>query len=149
MRILLTLGLLLALVAPTAAQEKANCYIDYLAMFNQRGTLPVPDGVQNVIVTIRNNADKSCVSMVGTIEVKANQIVGKLMLKTKQGEMVKPKEKLNEKYESTSSPLTANYNIKDAMSSTFLTQNNKVVNLFFIDYLKPKDPAMAEAPKAK
>ena len=149
MRILLTLGLILALVAPSAAQEKTTCYIDYLAMFNQRGALPVADGVQNVIVTVRNNADKSCRTMVGTIEVKANQIVGKLLLKTKQGEMVKPKDKLNEKYTSNTAPIKADYSIKDGMSSTFLTQNNTVVNLFFIDFLKPNDPAMAEAPKVK
>ncbi len=150
MRILLIFTLLVSLTTSTQAQpQKTNCYLDYTKAFKERGAKPVPDGIQNVVVTIRNTADNSCVSRIGTIEVKDNKIVGKLMLKSRQGDLVKPKEKLNDKYQEPKTPMKMNRDIVNGMSSSFLTQNNSIVNLFFIDYLEGKMPALAEAPSVK
>lgn len=149
MRILISLSLILLLNAPLGAQSKPNCYLDYTKAFNERGAKPIPDGIQNVVVTIRNSADNSCLSRIGTIEVKDNKIVGGLMLKSRQGALVKPKEKLNEKYEKPKTTWKVNRDIVNGMSSSFLTQNNTIVNLFFIDFLEGKMPAMAEAPSVK
>ena len=144
-------SLLLAFVMTISinAQDKKNCYVDYVTMFKERSAKPVTDGVQNVVVTVRTNDGLSCESMVGTIVVKGGQIAGRLMLKTKAGEMVKPNDKLNEKYQAKKEPMKTDLNINNGMSASFLTQKNYVINLFFIDFLNPAMPAMAEAPKAK
>lgn len=131
------------------AQDKKNCYIDYLTMFKDRGAKVVTDGVQNVVVTSRSSDNSTCTSMVGTIEVKGGKIAGNLLVKTLSGDMVKPNDKLHENYFVTNDPMKADFSITNGMSATFLTQKKDVVNIFFIDFLNDKMPALQEAPKAK
>jgi hypothetical protein len=148
-KLIFSLLLVAALFNGMNAQDAGNCYIDYLTMFNERSAKPVSDGVQNVVVTSRSSDGKTCTSMVGTIEVKGGKIAGNLLLKTKEGEMIKPNDKLHEKYNTPDQSSKADFSIKNGMSATFLTQKKEAVNLFFIDFLNAKMPALQEAPKAK
>jgi len=135
------------------AQESKSCYIDYLAMFNTRTAKPVTDGVQNVIVTVRNSDGTKCQSNVGTIEVKNGELVGRLMLKTKSGDMVSSRkgldDGLSEKYQAEKKPIKLDFKITNGMSASFLTQKKFIVNLFFIDFLNPPTPVLEEAPSVK
>lgn len=143
---------LLLLVTATClgtAQTKGSCFLEYYELFNTRGVQPIPDGLQNVIVTVRDTKENTCFATMGHIEVKNGQIVGKLTLKNRAGEYVKPKTALHPKYEAPKTPLKADYSIKKGMSENFLTKDMKIVNVFFIDYLKPAPPSLVEAPDAK
>jgi len=148
-KIILGVLFVLGLYTGFKAQDKKNCYIDYLTLFKDRGAKVVKDGVQNVVVTSRNSDGTACTSMVGTIEVKGGKIAGNLLVKTLSGDMVKPNDKLHENYFVTNDPMKADFSITNGMSATFLTQKKDVVNIFFIDFLNDKMPALQEAPKAK
>lgn len=141
--------LFIALFVSLTAQNKGNCYLDYLATFKERGAKIVTDGVQNVVVTSRNSDGTICTSMVGTIEVKKGKITRTLLVKAVNGEMVKPSDKMHENYFLTKDAMKADFSIKDGMTATFLTQKKDLVNLFFIDFLNPATPYLEEAPRAK
>jgi hypothetical protein len=149
LKIILSLLLVSAFLNGLNAQEKKNCYIDYLTLFKDRGAKVVTDGVQNIVVTSRNSDGTTCTSMVGTIEVKGGKIAGNLLVKTVSGELIKPNDKLHENYFLTNDPMKADYSITNGMSATFLTQKKDVVNLFFTDFVNPAPPVLQEAPKAK
>ncbi|MCU0361363.1 MAG: hypothetical protein MUF75_11740 [Bacteroidia bacterium] len=131
------------------AQTKGSCFIEYYELFISRGVKAIPDGVQNVIVTVRDTKENTCFATMGHIEVKNGKIAGKLTLKNRAGEYVKPKTTLHPKYEASINALKADYSITNGMSHNFLTKDMKVVNVFFIDYLKPAPPSLTEAPDAK
>lgn len=131
------------------AQDKGSCFIEYYEQFTQRGCNPIPDGVQNVIVTVRDTKEKTCYASMGTIEVKNQVIVGQLRLKTRAGELVRPKGSLHPGYYDPNHSLHADYSIKNGVSRNFLTKDMKIVNVFFIDQLKPQQGSLTEGPDAK
>jgi len=133
----------------TSAQTKGSCFIEYYELFNSRGVNPIPDGIQNVIVTVRNTKDNTCFATMGQIEVKDGKLAGRLMLKNRAGEYVRPKMSLHPKYEEPKTPLKADYSIVKGVSHNFLTKNMRIVNVFFIDFLKPQAPSLVEAPDAE
>ncbi len=130
-------------------QTKGSCFIEYYELFIARGVNPIPDGTHNVIVTVRDTKENTCFATMGHVEVKNGKIAGKLRLKNRAGEYVKPKTSLHPKYEAPKAPLIADYSIKKGMSENFLTKDMKVVNLFFIDFLKPAPASLVEAPEVK
>jgi len=140
---------LLGISFSSFAQNKRSCFLEYYELFNTRGVNPIPDGVQNVIVTVRDTKENTCLATMGHIEVKNGEIAGKLTLKNRAGEYVKPKTSLHPKYEAPKEPLKADFSITKGMSQNFLTKDMKIVNVFFIDFLKPAPPSLAEAPDAK
>lgn len=148
-KLILSLLLVASLFNGFKAQDKKNCYIDYVAMFKERTAKPVTDGVQNIVVTSRSSDGKTCTSMVGTIEVKDGKIKGNMLLKAMDGTMVKPNDKLHENYFVANDPMKADFSITNGMSATFLTQKKEAVNIFFTDFLNEKMPVLQEAPKAK
>jgi len=132
-----------------SAQTKGSCFLEYYDLFVTRGVNPIPDGIQNVIVTVRDTKENTCFATMGQIEVKGGKIVGKLTLKNRAGEYIKPKNTLHEKYNDKEAPLKADFTINKGMSHNFLTKDMKIVNVFFIDFLKPQAPSLVEAPPAK
>ncbi len=132
-----------------SAQTKGSCFFEYYDLFVQRGVNPIPDGVQNVIVTVRDTKDNSCFATMGLIEVKGGKIIGQLKLKNRAGEYVKPKGSLHPNYRKEETGSKPDYSIKGGMSQNFLTKEMKIVNVFFIDYLKPQAPSLVDAPDAK
>jgi hypothetical protein len=132
-----------------SAQTKGSCFIEYYELFISRGVNPIPDGTHTVIVTVRDAKTNTCVATMGSILVKDGVIAGELKLKNRAGEYVRPKTSLHPKYEESTSPLKADFSINKGMSQNFLTKNMKIVNVFFIDFLKPQAPSLVEAPDAE
>ena len=130
------------------AQTKGSCFIEYYELFNSRGAKPIPDGIQNVIVTVRDTKDSTCFATMGHILVMGGKIAGKLTLKNRAGQYVKPKTSLHPKYEAEKKALVADFSIVKGMSKNFLTKDMKIVNVFFIDFIKPQAPSLVDAPKA-
>ncbi|HQQ94120.1 MAG TPA: hypothetical protein PLQ93_06165 [Bacteroidia bacterium] len=148
------LFLMLGLSSAVFAQNQKSCFLEYYDLFDKRGSNPIPDGVQNVVVTVRDTKENSCFTVLGQVEVKNNAISGPLKIKNRKGEFVPPgtlypKTTVHEKYDAPKSNLKRDYSIKNGMTANFLTQDMKVVNFFFIDYLKPQPSSAAEAPSTK
>ena len=146
----LLLALFLLSVGSTFAQTESNCFIEYFELFNARGCNPIPDGEHNVIITVRDTKEKSCFAGMGTILVKGGIIVGQLKIKTRAGNYHRPKKELHPGYYDPNHSLHADFSIKNGVSRNFLTKDMKIVNCFFIDFLKAQEasPAPAPAPKS-
>ena len=143
-----------SIVVTANAQNKKSCFIEYYELFNKRGTLSIPDGYQNVIVTVRDTKENTCFSVMGQVEVKANHINGPLKIKNRKGEFVPPgtlfpKTVRHEKYDEPKSNLKRDLSIKNGITANWLTQDMKIVNLFFIDFLKPAPASPEEGPSVK
>jgi hypothetical protein len=127
-------------------QTKQNCYDAYLKLFKERKTLPLLDGEHDVVVTVRDLKDGFCYSRIGKISILKDQISSALLLKDSKGQYVNPKKVLHDNYNNGESNLKLNLKVVDGMSGSFLTKDKHIVNIFFIDVLKPKAPALIEAP---
>ena len=142
--------LLIALVSALSlrAQDEmpaGNCYTEYYTAFRDRGAKHVPDGVTKVIVSIRKEG--SCKCLVGKITVKNGVPVNDLQLEREDGTFDRYKFVPSPKYQNSESRFK-NY-ISNGMSPTYLSYNEEMINLFFIDYLNPTPANYKTAPHLK
>ena len=128
------------------ANAQANCYEEYIKVFKERGAGNVPDGIQEVVFTVREGSKADC--YMGKVKVKDNQIVETLGVILEDGSLKKMGVKLNAKYKETENPAILYMDIANGMSSSFLTDDNKIVNVFFIKQLNTKAKSIKLAPPA-
>jgi len=128
------------------ASAQSNCYEEYAKVFKERGANPIPDGVHEVVFTIREGTKADC--YMGKVEVKNNQIIQTLGVILEDGTVKKMGMKLNPKYSDAQNPAILYMDIINGMSSAFLSEDNKIVNVFFIKQLNSKSKAIKLAPPA-
>ena len=125
---------------------QSNCYDDYFKVFNERGANAVPDGIHEVVFTIRDGNKADC--YMGKVEVKNNRIVNTLGVMLEDGSLKKMGFQLNAKYTDASNPAILYMEIVNGMSAAFLSEDNKLVNIFFIKQLNSKARSIKLAPPA-
>jgi hypothetical protein len=123
---------------------QTGCYTEYKNLFTERGASAIPDGEQEVVITIRDEGKSDC--YLGKVVVKDNQITSVVGLKLEDGTYKPLEMKLNKTYKSGSNPTPLSLDIINGMSSSFLSDNNKLV--IFINQLSPKAKAYKVAPPA-
>jgi len=128
------------------ANAQSNCYEEYLKVFQDRGASPIPDGIHEVVVTVREGNKSDC--YMGKAEVKNNQIVQTLGVILEDGSVKKMGVKLNAKYNDANNPAILYMDIVNGMSSAFLSDDNKLMNIFFIKQLNTKAKSIKLAPPA-
>jgi len=128
----------------TPPKHQKNCYDEYRQSFIARGADPVPDGEQNVVVSIRNG--KVCTCGEGKVTVKNGKIIPSLMVKKADGTYEPAKKQLHPSTFKEEALEVERFDIVNGMSPSFRTDDDMVANLFFIDYLKRKVVANAPAP---
>jgi len=128
------------------ASAQSTCYEDYVKVFNERGASQVPDGTHEVVITVREGNKADC--YMGKVEVKGNQIVKTLGVILEDGSVKKMGVKLNAKYNDANNPAILYMDIVNGMSSAFLSEDNKLINVFFIKQLNSKAKAIKLAPAA-
>ncbi len=143
---LLLIASILFLGSAIKTSAQSNCYEEYAKVFNERGASPIPDGVQEVVFTVRDGTKADC--YMGKVEVKNNQIVQTLGVILEDGSVKKMGMKLNPKYTNATNPAILYMDITNGMSSAFLSEDNKIVNVFFIKQLNSKSKAIKLAPPA-
>lgn len=121
-----------------------NCFENYYNAFANRGANAVPDGEQNVVISLRQNDSCTCVE--GKVTVKNGLIVPQVMVKKVDGSYELARRTLDSRTNTQDHSLGNPFSIINGMSQTFSTADYAVVNLFFIDYLKAKQQAMVQAP---
>jgi hypothetical protein len=84
----------------------------------------------------------------GKVEVKNNQIVQTLGVILEDGSVKKMGVKLNAKYNDANNPAILYMDIVNGMSSAFLSDDNKLMNIFFIKQLNTKAKSIKLAPPA-
>jgi hypothetical protein len=140
-KIFLSLAFVLAAMLNLSAQT-TDCYNEYYAAFRDRGAKKVPDGVNEVIVSIR--IDGQCKCFVGKITVTNGKPVNDLMLLHEDGTYTKFEFTPHPKYARSESTFK-NY-ISNGMSPTYLSVNDELINLFFIKALNDKPAQYKTAP---
>jgi hypothetical protein len=128
------------------SNAQSNCYEEYVKVFNERGAATIPDGIHEVVVTIREGSKSEC--YMGKVEVKNNQIINTLGVILEDGSMKKMGVKLNAKYNDANNPAILYMDIVNGMSSAFLSEDNKLINVFFYKQLNTKAKSIKLAPPA-
>ena len=143
---LLLVTSLLVIGTTFKANAQSNCYNDYYKLFTDRGASVVPDGKQEVVVTIREGDKADC--YMAQVQVKKNEIVAVDGLILEDGTVKKIGMKLSPKYKDPKNPAVLYTKIIDGMSATLLSDDNRMVNFFFIKQLSAKTKAYKKAPAA-
>lgn len=136
---------------PQKASPKAssNCFKEWYDLFRERGGKPVPDGTQEVIITLRNNNDGTSQCYMGKVDVAGGKIVLPLWVQKADGSFdtfgAISGKKLDPGFTSSMSEdeLLA---VKDGMSISFRTSDMEFGRLFFYKFLEDKPKALKVAP---
>ena len=137
---------LLVIGSTINVNAQSNCYDEYYKLFIDRGATAVPDGAQDVVITIREGEKADC--YMGRVQVKNNQIISMDGLILEDGTIKKMGMKLSPKYKDPKKPAVLYTEIADGMSATLLSDDNRLVNIFFIKQLSAKTKAYKKAPPA-
>lgn len=128
------------------AQEKStNCYTEYYTVFRDRGANVVPDGQNDVVVSIRK--DGVCTCVLGKITVKGGKPINDLILDREDGTYEKFSFTPNSSYSKGETILENG--VFNGMSPTYFSSNDESINLFFIKALKEKKGTYKQAPSIK
>jgi len=121
-----------------SAQENSTCYQKYAKVFEVRGANTVEDGIHdNVIISIRKGSFADC--FVGRVKVEG----GIVDQKTMQMSFV----------DGSFEPFRRSYKYDDpieiinGISKTMVSNDEELVNILFIDAIKPKKKAYKRAPE--
>src|SRR5689334_11524529 len=81
--ILITLVSFGAFSQAKPAAASGNCFKEWYSLFKERGANPIPDGTQDVIITIRNSEYSEC--FMGKVDVAGGRLAGKLQIQKVDG----------------------------------------------------------------
>lgn len=122
-------------VSNNFAQNK-TCYEQYREVFENRGADIVKDGAyDNIILTIRTKEEAEC--YVARAVVQNNEIV-EVNLYFEDGSF----EKKNFTFKENSS-----WSIHNGVSKTKITDKDEMINIMFVNKIKPKRKKLMKAPK--
>ena len=127
---------------------KKDCYTEYYNTFRERGARPVTDGMQQVVITLKN-AD-GCHCFLGQIEVAAGKIKPPLYFQQENGEyrlVSTVGKKLEAAFTGSITPDEL-YSIKEGMSVVFRTTDNEYGRLFFYKFVNKGSANNKPAPSA-
>jgi hypothetical protein len=119
------------------AQGEPTCYQQYAKVFEVRGADEVKDGTHNdVIITIRKGSFADC--FVGKVKVHNGIIDPNSIALSFVDNSYEPFRR-SYKYED---PMT----IVNGISKTMVTNDEELINVMFVDAIKPKRKAYKRAP---
>lgn len=123
--------------AYSQSNSEPTCFQKYAKAFEVRGANNVPDGTyKEVVISIRKGSFADC--FMGKVVVK-NGIIDKdaIYLTFVDGQY----EQLRRSYKSDEA-----INIINGMSKTLLTEDEELINVMFVNAIKPKKKAFKKAP---
>ena len=122
--------------APTTDEPvEPNCYQKYSAVFEERGAYAVGDSLyEDVIVTVRRGDQADC--FYGRVRV-TDGVMSRIQIKFEDGTYTDLKKKYRH-----DTPIK----IANGMSEPRVTVDDEIVNVLFIQKIKPKRKEFAKAP---
>jgi len=158
-------GLLIILMAPVFAQTKPtetakpkaasapepakDCYGEWYTLFRERGAKKIPDGTQEVVISIRKEGFSKC--FMGKVDVENGRLVPPVYVAKQDGTFETLGQsglKLDPASVAAKDP-NALTTITDGMSITAYTDDHEVVKLFFYKYVNTAASMNKEAPAVK
>lgn len=124
--------------ANLVAQSDQTCFQKYAKVFELRGADPVKDGTyKDVIITIRKGSFADC--FIGKVTVKDGIIDRNSLALSFVDNSFEP---LRRSYKDSDA-----VNIINGMSKTMLTDDEELINILFVEAIKPKKKAFKIAPE--
>jgi len=131
-------------IVDTVAVKK-NCYSEWQDAFRLRGAKPVTDGVQQVVIALKNEEGSHC--FMGQVEVSGGKIKPPLYFQQENGEYRAVSivgKKIEPAFAGTMSSDEL-YAIKDGMSIVFRTTDQEYGRLFFYKFINSSASRNKEA----
>ncbi len=151
-RTTLIAAFLVLLISPAFGQAKTaspakDCYGEWYSLFRERGAKPIPDGTQEIIISIRKDGYSQC--FMGKVDVAGGKIKMPVYIAKEDGTFETLTEtglKIDPSSIASKDP-DALTSITDGMSITAYTTDHETVKLFFYKYIhdKPKKNKVAPA----
>jgi len=125
---------------------KKDCYQEWYDTFRTRGAKAVPDGMQQVVIALKNA--ESCHCFMGQIDVAGGKMKAPLFFQQENGEYHQVStvgKKLEQAFAGSMSPDEL-YSVKDGMSIVFRTSEGEYGRLFFYKYVNKSAQSNKAAP---
>jgi hypothetical protein len=144
-------GLLMVLVSPVFGQTKApaankDCYGEWYTLFRERGAKPIPDGTQEVVISIRKDGYSQC--FMGKVDVENGKLKPPVLIAKDDGtfeSLAQTGLKLDPASIGGKDPETLT-TITDGMSVTAYTADHETVKIFFYKFVNAKGSKNKVAP---
>jgi len=131
------------------AANSSNCFKDWYTLFKERGGNPIPDGPNDVIITLRSSDYNEC--FMGRIDVLGGKINGKLQIQKQDGSYEEFDKQVSGAYQNPEGVLKEELReVTNGMSAPVTLNGGEMIRLFFYKSLadKPKANKKAPAPSA-
>jgi len=129
--------------AKTTSSNK--CFQEWYTLFKERGAKPVPDGVQDVIITVRADEYGEC--FIGRIDVAGEKIIGKLQVQKMDGTYEEFDKKVSASYQNDQGVIKEELRgINNGMSAFVRSTDGEIIGLFFYKSLADKPKSNKKAP---
>jgi len=133
------------LSAQTKPAAASNCFKEWYTLFKERGANAIPDGTQDVIITLRGNDYSQC--FMGKIDVVGGRLAGKLQVQKMDGSFEEFDKKVSSAYQDAGGTLKEELReISNGMSSSVTLTDGESIRLFFYKFLAEKPKANKKAP---
>ena len=134
------------IVTDTVVAVVKNCYTEWYDTFRARGSKPVPDGMQQVVIALKSDAGSHC--FMGQVEVVGGKIKPPLFFQQESGEYKQVSivgKKIEPGFAGSMTPDEL-YSIKDGMSIVFRTTDQEYGRLFFYKFVNKAAQGNKAAP---
>jgi hypothetical protein len=146
-------AILVLLISPVFGQTKPapankDCYGEWYTLFRERGAKPIPDGSQEIIISIRKDGYSQC--FLGKVDVAGGKIKMPVYVAKEDGTFQTMGEtglKLDPASIAAKDP-DALTSITDGMSVTAYTTDHETVKIFFYKFVNDKPKKNKVAPPA-
>jgi len=139
----------LSAYAQTATPKQGasgSCFKEWYSLFKERGGNPVPDGTQDVVITVRSNDYSEC--FMGKVDVAGGKIVPKsLYIQKIDGSYEEYDKKAGAAFVASDGTVKEELrDVTNGMSSSITLADGETARLFFYKFLADKPKANKKAP---
>jgi len=125
--------------------NSGGCFNEWYSLFKERGAKPVPDGMNDVIITLRNSTYVEC--FMGRIEVVEGKLSGKLQVQKMDGSYEEFDKRVGVNFQNAEGTLKEELReINNGMSALAMLTDGDYIRLFFYKALADKPKANKKAP---
>ncbi len=135
-----------------AQNPSADCYKEWYTLFSERGAGTVTDGIQNVVLSIRNTSDGTSKCYMGKVEVSGGKIKPPIMVEKEDGTFDTFNALTGKRLDPMfikSMPEDELYAIHDGMSINMKSADMEYGRIFFYTFISEKPKKLKEAPSPK
>ncbi|HRI78872.1 MAG TPA: hypothetical protein PLR06_04985 [Cyclobacteriaceae bacterium] len=131
--------------AKPATPPSKDCFKDWYTLFRERGANPIPDGTNDVIITLRNGDYSDC--FLGRVDVLNGNLNGNFKVQKVDGSYADFDKSIAAAYQTQDGRLKEELRaINEGMTASVPLSDGEMIRLFFFKSLKDKALANKKAP---